>query len=445
MGTVRLVLRIDKADKEGSSPIQLIYQLSGKRKYFQTREKVRAENWDATNQQTIYLDKKAAKKVLPLVPYDLLPSSNEVEDINTELRLLKKRVADIEEKTFKHNNILYNAEMIIEELSKDNRTSLIKPDVPKNQVFDFIDKYIEDNKSSREPGSLSVYKSLKNHLQNFQIEKRKIITFNDMDYSFFKELENFLINVRSQRTPNGLGNITIAKQLSTLKTFLNYARMHGIEVQNKYKDFKIKKESLEVIALSNDEFETLYSFDLSNNKKLDQVRDVFCFSCATGLRYSDLAQLKREHIKKDEIRLTVTKTKQKLSIPLNPFSHAILEKYSSMARPLPIISNQKMNDYIKELCKLVEINDIIQIVRFRGTKREEISYPKHELISVHTGRKTFCTLSLEKGMSAEEVMKISGHKDYSSFKRYINITEQRSKVVMGKAWGPVPASNLKIV
>ena len=72
----------------------------------------------------------------------------------------------------------------------------------------------------------------------------------------------------------------------------------------------------------------------------------------------------------------------------------------------------------------MSFDEPVQIVRFHGARREEVVYPKFELISVHTARKTVCTLSLEKGMSAEEVMKISGHKDYKSFSRYLKITDQ---------------------
>jgi integrase len=122
--------------------------------------------------------------------------------------------------------------------------------------------------------------------------------------------------------------------------------------------------------------------------------------------------LKREQIKKDEIKLTVKKTKQLLTIPLNSYSKAILARYEGMLKPLPVISNRNMNYAVKDLCKLAGIDEQIEIVRFRGTKREAITYPKYELIGVHTGRKTFCSLSLEKGMSAEEVMSISGHSDY---------------------------------
>jgi len=98
-----------------------------------------------------------------------------------------------------------------------------------------------------------------------------------------------------------------------------------------------------VIALTSEEFESLYYMYLSNNKRLAQIRVVFCFACTTDLRYSDLHQLKREHIKSDEIRLTIKKTRDFLTIPLNSYSRAILARYEGMLKPLPFISNQNMN------------------------------------------------------------------------------------------------------
>ena len=188
-----------------------------------------------------------------------------------------------------------------------------------------------------------------------------------------------------------------------------------------------------------------FTWTLSENKRLAETRDVFCFACTTGLRYSDLYQLKQEHIKNDEIRLTVKKTKELLTIPLNSYSKAILAKYTALHKPLPVISNQNLNYAIKDLCKLAGIDEQIEIVRFKGSKREAITHPKYELIGVHNGRKTFASLSLEKGMSAEEVMSIGGWKDYKSFKRYVTVTEQRKKVVMVKVWGGAKQSKLKAV
>lgn len=273
-----------------------------------------------------------------------------------------------------------------------------------------------------------------------------VVAFETINYQFFQSFQRFLLD--RSKLVNGVpvpsfNNTTIAKQLSTLKTILNYARIHGIEIPDKYRQFKINRESLEVIVLTSQEFEKLYNYNLTN-KKLQQVRDIFCFSCGSGLRYSDLAQLKWEHIKDGEIKFTVKKTKESLTVPLNPYTSAILKRYEGQMRPLPMISNQKLNKYLKELCELAGIDEPIEIVRYRGIKREETIYPKYELIGVHTARKTFATLSLEKGMSAEEVMSITGHKNYQAFKRYVKITEQRKKVVMKKAW-VIPESKLRVI
>ena len=454
MSTIRFSLRKDKKLKDGTAPIELVYQIKGQRKYYNTGFKSFPECWDADNQKGIYLDKKAAKKALPAIEPDLIPTNKETDELNDNIADIASQIKDIE-KRFELDKVTYSAQMIVDKL-KAEKGGATKVDLTSKVLFNFIDRYIETHKTTREPGSLSVYSAMKAHLEAYQKYTRRSVTFESIDYSFFQSFQNFLIEKR------GINNTTVAKQLSTVKTFLTYARLQGIEISDKYKDFKVKKETLEVIALTNDEFETLYNMDLSGNKKLSQVRDVFCFACATGLRYSDMAQLKREHIKSDEIIVTIKKTKERLSIPLTFYSKAILAKYKEQNKPLPMISNQKMNDYLKGwdqknkkgitvkyhsgLCELAGINEQIEIVRFRGAKRETNTYPKFKLIGVHTGRKTFATLSLEKGMSAEEVMTITGHKDYQSFKRYVKVTEQRKKVVMLKAWkGGKKDSNLKAV
>jgi integrase len=443
--TIRYILLTDKPDKQGFCPIRLIYQIKNQKKYFLPNQKLLPINWDVKNQEAIYVNRQTAKKILPEIDYDLLPSVSEVEEINLELDTKRNRIRKIED-NFEEQGIRYSLDMVIDLLKKSQGTTT-KSEAPRNQVYDFIDKYIKDNQASRVRGSLSVYKSLKNHLKNFEIKRKQKVTFDKIDYAFFLEFQNFLISTTARGAPDGLGNVTIAKILSTLKTFLNYAKMNGIPVSGLYESFVIKKEDLEVIALTNEEFEALWHFNLSRNKKWDQVRDVFCFSCATGFRYSDLKQLKREHINiaTETISMTVTKTKERLVIPINPCSRAIIKKYSNDPKPLPVISNDKMNEYIKEICEDVGINEPVQIVRYRGAKREENTYPKYKLVSVHTGRKTFATLSLEKGISAEEVMKMGGWKTYASFSRYVNITPKRLKVVSDKAWESWGGPRMKIL
>jgi len=442
MGTVRIVLRKDKALLSGICPIEVVYQVHGKREYYRTRYKCYPQCWDEDRQLAVFLNKRDAKKVKAWISSNDIPLEMEIIGLNNNLTTLRQRIKQIENR-FEEDKFCYSSRDVIDKL-KGEKASKTKIDPPSNFLFNFIDKYIADHSATRERGSLSVYNALKNHLLAFQKDKNIKVTFQSIDYAFFQAFQNFLIEKR------GLSNTTVAKQLSTAKTFIGYAKNQGVVVSEQYRNFKIKKETLEVISLTNDEFEKLFYLDLSNKKKYDKVRDIFCLACTTGLRYSDLAQLKHEHIKDGQIVLTVTKTKERLVVPLTPYSIKILKKYKEQMKPLPMITNQKMNDYLKGftrkdkdgkvykevgLCEMAGIVEPIEIVRFRGTKREAIVYPKYELIGVHTGRKTFVTLSLEKGMSAEEVMSISGHKDYKSFKRYVNVTEQRKKTVMQKAWG----------
>ena len=268
------------------------------------------------------MDKKQAKSLS--VDFNLLSAFGQIEDYNRYLQKLTSLVSDTE-KRFKLDGVAYSTSMVIEKLTAQKKSATKKED-PSNILFDFMQKYIDEHKGIRERTSLSVYQSVKNHLQDYCKTTGKKVTFDNLDYNFFQSFQSFLYQDRKvlvqkdgelkEKIIRGLNNTTAVKQLSTIKTFLNYAKQQGITVSDKYKDFKIKRETLEVIALTSEEFEILFNFNLSVNKRLSQIRDTFCFACATGLRYSDLNQLKREHIKNGEIRLTVKKTKELLTIPL---------------------------------------------------------------------------------------------------------------------------------
>lgn len=98
------------------------------------------------------------------------------------------------------------------------------------------------------------------------------------------------------------------------------------------------------------------------------------------------------------------------------------------------MSNQKYNDYLKELCEEAGINREVQIVKKIGKRRIFEKYKKYELISSHTGRRSFITLSLKKGLLPEQVMKITGHKKRSTFHKYVKITQDESVEAVGRAW-----------
>ena len=425
-GTIRFELRTEKVDSEGKSTVRLIYQLKSTRRYFSTGVKLLLPNWDAKAQNAVYVDVKSAKRLFPGIPYKSFATQWEIKDINSALSELERKLSEIETR-FKIDRVIYDADMVVS-LLRGYFQPAVKKTSSKYEVIDFIDKYISDHKPTRVKGSLSVYKSLRNHLESFVDSTGNSLSFSNTDLALFQAFQNYLV------TSTPLSNITIAKQLSTFKTLLNYARALGISVCDKYRDYRIKREELEVIALSDSEFRLLYFFDFSKNKKYERVRDVFCFSCSTGLRFSDLLQLKREHINEIQIVLRVQKTKQILNIPLNKYAREILERYKENIHPLPVISNQKSNKYLKELCELAGLNRSIEIVRYKGAERKALTYPKYDLMSMHIGRKTFSSLSIFKGMSSEVTRAITGHKSYQSFLRYVRVAENEKQLAMSKAW-----------
>jgi integrase len=433
--TIRFELLKHRMNQEGKMPLSCIISISGQRKRIATEISLPPCNWDKKAQRAIYQSKKQMSKS---VGKDLLSflMESDIDRINTQLDKTKSKLSFIED-GFRHNDKQYTVEDIFQSFKKSNGSTGIKAEekpvskIP--TVPEFIVTYIERNKASRAKRSLVVYSQLKNHLESFEKWSGEKVTFEKIGLSFFEEFQSYLIEERGT-----LNNITIAKQLSTLKTLLGYARKHGIEMNQSYRDFTIKRQKLEVITLSEGEYRLLKEADLKGVSRHEKARDIFIFLCATSMRFSDYDQFKREHIKGSTIQLTMKKGQKPWEIPLNPDSLYVLEKYKNLAEPLPKISNQKLSKYIKEVCEVAKINESIEIVRYKGAEPIRQVFPKHELVSAHTGRKTFCTLSLERGASVETVMKWSGHESYASFKRYVNLSRTHSISEMERVWGNTP-------
>jgi integrase len=455
-GKIHFALRKDKKNSDGKLPLSLIYSLHGQRKFYMTKHRLFDVNWNSKEQKAILIDKKQAKKEAPGIEYEKFLSGTEAERINNNIGVLRSEVKDIVT-GFEIKKIAYSSKDVMEKfLAERNKKPETKKEEPADSILDFIDEFITSKENKNVKGSLSIYRSLKNNLSAMASRQKTKLTFADVDLSFMEEFENFLIVKRE------LSNSTINKQVKTLKAILGYAKKKNKKFDEGYKEFKPKlKERTDVIALFMDEFETLYNLDLSTNKRLEQLRDVFCFGCVTGLRYSDLAQLKPENVYEDKIHFTSEKTKEDVTVHLNKYSFAILKKYKGKHKSLPVISNQKMNKYLKGwddvdgsgrvikhhkgLCEIAGLNRPTQTIRYSGSKIKATTLPLYKIISSHSARKTFVTLSLELGMNAQEVMKITGHKDYKSFDKYVQVADERKKIVMSKAWGAPKTSKLKAV
>ena len=136
------------------------------------------------------------------------------------------------------------------------------------------------------------------------------------------------------------------------------------------------------------------------------------------------------------MKLNIEKTRGKDQvIPLSKNAIEILKKYKgNVSAPLPMISSQKLNEYIKEAAKKAEINEMITISRYSGRVKKEQTVPKHELLTIHTARKSFVTISLTLGMNQMTIRAISGHKSDSAFRRYVNVAENVKKSELIKHW-----------
>jgi len=157
--------------------------------------------------------------------------------------------------------------------------------------------------------------------------------------------------------------------------------------------------------LTEEELKQVYEFDLSKNKRLEQVRDIFVLGCTTGLRISDIKRLGHEHIQRGAIKMKDYKTGKNIFVPLRNESMEILSKYSFQ---LPRISDQKFNNYIKEVCKLAGICQMVEKIEYKTGKRIMKKVEKWELISSHVAVKTFITHCGQNGISPKVVSEITG-------------------------------------
>lgn len=322
-----------------------------------------------------------------------------------------------------YNIYLSQKDWTLEDL-KEATNAVVNRSIPKDSRRTFkeaLDEFINSRENNRElsQNTIKKYKTLEKHLAGFSGKTNTALRFEIINKNFFEDFSAYLRN-ELKHTTN-----TVNKYLKTVKTFAHWAVDHEyVKAEDVSTKYKIKDDETEVVFLTHEELMRLYYLSLPHGSSLDNVRDVFCFGCFTGQRFSDIANLKHEDIINGAWVLHQIKVKDTLKneVPLSDQAIAIINKHKAEAKPLPVISNQKTNEYLKELCKKAEINEIVKTVRYRGNEAIVSREPKYKLIGTHTARRTFVTLSLEKGMRPDIVMSITGHTDFKTMKRYTAIT-----------------------
>lgn len=380
-------------------------------KYFIT-EKINPEYWDSKTCR--------AKKTKNFPQYP---------EFNARLNVIESKVSAIIYQ-IQNNEIEITPETLRFEIDKFMKPEkMVKPTETTNDLFSFIDHLIET--STNRESTLKSYKVVKRDLLNYQTEKKTRLTFEKIDIDFYNSFVEYL------RKQNYATN-TIGTRIKILKTFVSEANERGISVSEDYKKKSFKKphEETHSIYLNESELMQIYRMEeqpdfLKRLKKkynretlpdyLDRIRDIFLIGCYTGLRFSDLSQLKGENINSDNtISVKTQKTNQNVVIPIHPIVKTILEKYDYQLPRIP--SNQKFNDYIKEVAELAGINEKITTEITKGGLKVMETTEKFNHVTSHTARRSFATNAFLADVPSIAIMKITGHKTESAFMKYIKMS-----------------------
>lgn len=284
-------------------------------------------------------------------------------------------------------------------------------EIKQQMLLELFKKHNEDVEKligiSKSRATYQKYEVTRKHLTNFIKEKysRSDVGLKEIDYLFITDFEVYL------QTIGACSHNTTAKFMQFFKRIVIIAKNNGWIKTDPFANYKIRIKKVDRGYLSQEEVEAIMTKKFPT-KRLEQIRDIFVFSCFCGLAYIDVKKLRKENIRTSfDGNLWIIgkreKTDVSFSIPLLDIPKKILEKYENAFpdnRILPVPSNQKMNAYLKEIGTLCEID---------------------KDISFHLARHTFATLTLSKGVSIESVSKMLGHTNIRTTQIYAKITDAK--------------------
>jgi integrase len=385
------------------------YGIPSKRLKYNIGKGIDIKQWDATKQRA---------KVTRTTP--------QLSSLNTDLNKLEHDVLKI------FNTYEINEQSLsIDQFKKELDIALGKTErqFKDTSFFAFIEDFIKNRKESLTfaKESIAKYNQVYKHLKNYAKAKRKKVDFENINLDFFDDFTKYLYS--KQYAQNNCQKI-----ITTIKTILNDATERGFNKNYAFKSkkFTISQEDVNNIYLSESELENMYRLDLSNNTRLERVRDLFIIGSYTGLRFSDLSTFNSDNIvKRGDNELLIIKTQKTgkdVAIPLHPFVKEILVKYEGT--PPRALTNQKMNDYLKEVAQLAELKETVFKSITKGGKRIEVRHEKWELVTTHTARRSFATNAFKRGIPSISIMRITGHSTEKAFMKYIKIDNEENAIMM---------------
>ena len=385
--TLHIYAKTTKANAAGQLPIYIRLTVDGQRFEFSSKKFIEKSKWSPE------LSKMKG-------------STEEARTINNYLDLMKSKVFDIQMELIHKNEELSLENFKSRILGTHQRERMIIPIYQNHN--DKIDELVGNGYAY---GTLERFKISLKHLQEFILWKYNVadISINKIDYAFVTEFEFYLRSVKK------CNNNTAVKYVRNFRKIIKICLDNDWLDKNPCSRYEGKMKEVERDFLTEEELNRIYNKRFSS-ERLNLVKDIFIFSCYTGLAYVDVKGLKKDHIAigidgEKWIFKNRQKTDTKSKIPVLPIAQEIIQKYADHPKCLnedsilPILTNQKMNAYLKEVADLCDI-------------------PKE--ITFHMARHTFATsVTLTNGVPIETVSKMLGHKNIQTTQHYAKILDKK--------------------
>ena len=410
-------------------PINMDFTFEGKRLRFFTGYRINSDKWDPVKME---VKKNAVNK-----------NGDSSSEINQRLRTLETLIFQI----YDEAKILLT-EVTVQYLREELRQRLDEPNSTKTteySLFEIYDKYIELVDVS--PGRKKVIITTRNHFYRFMFTQRDEITFENLTPELIDRFYRYLQNdgkdpeeyqnlsVKNRPRPKSLN--TIVANLKRLRAFFEWCTLSqngGYLKADPFKEYKIPSEEYgRPIYLKKEERDALLEYTPSS-ERLTRVRDIFIFQCLIGCRFGDLVKLTKYNIINGAIEYIPRKTKDdrpvRVRVPLSDKAKDLISRYDMPDGSLfPFITDQRYNDYIKDLFKEAGLDRIV--TRLNPLTREEEKVPLYSVASSHMARRTFVGTLHKSNVKNEIIASMSGHtKDSKAFSRYYDIDEETQNDVI---------------
>jgi site-specific recombinase XerD len=387
---IQFVLRLPKNKKDEMAVVYARITVNGRRAEISLKSKVSINNWDEA--------KGRAKG-----------KRDEIIKLNSHMEQVRSLIFDSYQELIQQNKPVSVYAVKAKYLGEDIEETMT--------LLKMIDYHKQVAIGKLAPGTMKNYYTTENYLKKFVKHQynKSDISLDELNYRFILDFENFLINYESVDHHKSLNNNGVMKHMERLRKIVNMAVMMDLLEKDPFSKYKLHFDKVERGHLTKEELKVL-SKKIFKIERLQAVLDMFLFSCYTGLAYIDIFNLTQENIAKgidgrDWLMTNRQKTNTSVKVPLLPEAVQLIKKYKdhpvavAKGTLFPVVSNQRMNGYLKEIAEICGID---------------------KNFTFHLARHTFATtVTLSNGVPIESVSKMLGHTSIRTTQIYAKVVEHK--------------------